>query len=96
MSKKNKKTISYNNIFKDLDKLDKILEDLQSITTVNKITSKRSEKKIEKLLEKTKNLEKTIDIKYGDLEDMVDDEGNLKEDAEIELKEAKDNLDNKK
>ena len=96
MSKKNKKTISYNNIFKDLDKLDKILEDLQSITTVSKITSKRSEKKIEKLLEKTKNLEKTIDIKYGDLEDMVDDEGNLKEDAEIELKEAKDNLDNKK
>ena len=96
MSKKKKKTISYNNIFKDLDKLDKILEDLQSITTVNKITSKRSEKKIEKLLEKTKNLEKTIDIKYGDLEDMVDDEGNLKEDAEIELKEAKDNLDNKK
>ena len=94
--KKTKKTISYNNVFSDLNKLDKILEDLQSITTVNKITSKRSEKKIEKLLEKTKNLEKTIDIKYGDLEDMVDDEGNLKEDAEIELKEAKDNLDNKK
>ena len=94
--KKTKKTISYNNIFSDLNKLDKILEDLQTISTAGKITSKRTEKKIEKLLKKTEKLEKMIDIKYEYLEDMVDDNGDLKEDAEIELKEAKDNLDNKK
>ena len=54
MSKKNKKTISYNNIFSDLNKLDKILEDLQTISTAGKITSKRTEKKNRKTFRKNR------------------------------------------
>ena len=64
MSKKNKKTISYNNIFKDLDKLDKILEDLQSITTVNKISIEKDHNNIKSITKKLAPISKEFQNKY--------------------------------
>ena len=59
MSKKNKKTISYNNIFKDLDKLDKIfnLIDKVDFKTLN-------QEKVKNITEKANSLKNYITKKY--------------------------------
>jgi|TARA_B100000424_G_C22582606_1_gene327389 hypothetical protein len=91
MKKKNKNTLDYNNLLRDIDKLNDILDELSSIN----LDSKNRHKKIQRLHKKTESFDKISNEKYSHFEDMVDDKGNIEKDIEINI-EDKNNLDSKK
>ena len=95
MKKKNKPTINYNGLLKDIDKLNNILDELSNI----KVDSRNRSKHINKLLKNVESFDKISDEKYLHLEDHIDEKtGDIKDDTNIQLEEdkPKNNLDTKK